>query len=65
MTQEYIKYDMVLWQNYLVSKYGDNIPDKIPTINLGEIDFIIPPLLGATPESFKAIQKHNAKKGIF
>lgn len=64
MTQEYVQYDMVLWQNYLKTKYGDNIPEKI-TLNLGEIDFIIPPLLGATPESFKGLQRHNAKKGIF
>jgi hypothetical protein len=64
MTQEYIKYDSVLWQNYLKSKYGENIPNRI-VLDLGEIDFIIPPLLGVNPDSFKGLQKHNAKKGIF
>lgn len=58
------EYDIILWQNYLKSKFGDNVPERF-VINLGEIDFPIPPLLGVDPESFKALQKHNAKKSIF
>jgi hypothetical protein len=60
----------VNWEAYL-EKYKD-APCNPPTgingplkINLGEIDFYIPPLLGTTAESMKAIQKHNAKKRIF
>ena len=53
-----------LWKLYLQAKFGDNVPIKF-TINLGEIDFWIPPLLGVDRESFRAIQKHNAKKSIF
>ena len=58
------EYDNILWQNYLKSKFGDNVPEKF-VINLGEIDFCIPPLLGVDTDSFKAIQKHNAKTAIF
>jgi hypothetical protein len=58
------EYDTILWQNYLKEKFGDKVPETF-IVNLGEIDFCIPPLLGINPESFKAIQKHNAKKSIF
>lgn len=58
------EYDTILWQNYLKSKFGDNLPERF-VINLGEIDFPIPPLLGVNSDSFKAIQKHNAKNSIF
>lgn len=60
------------WEKYLAEKHkgtvpweeqgGDNGPIKI---NLGEIDFYIPPLLGVDAESMKAIAKHNAKHRIF
>jgi hypothetical protein len=58
------------WESYLnnhqtvpwETQQGENGPIKI---NLGDIDFYISPLLGTTPESMKAIQKHNAKVTIF
>lgn len=53
------------WENYLKSKFGNNIPDGPIKIDLAEIDFVIPPLLGTTVESMKTISKHNAKIGIF
>lgn len=53
------------WENYLRKKFGNAVPDEAFKINLGEIDFYIPPLLGNTAESMKAIQKHNAKNRIF
>jgi hypothetical protein len=62
----------ISWEKYLAEKHkgtvpweeqsGENGPIKI---DLGDIDFYIPPLLGTTPESMKAIQKHNAKHRIF
>ena len=53
------------WETYLKGKFGNNIPDGPLKIDLSEIDFIIPPLLGTTVESIKIINKHNAKIGIF
>lgn len=49
---------------YLQRKYGDTIQEPIK-IDLGEIDFYLPPLLGIDSESMKAIQKHNQKINIF
>ena len=55
------------WEEYLAGRRKDDIKDEIEPIeiNLGEIDFYIPPLLGANVESMKAIAKHNAKQRIF
>lgn len=56
------------WESYLEANKdapwntSSNGPIKL---NLGEIDFYIPPLLGIDAESMRAIQKHNAKKRIF
>jgi hypothetical protein len=61
-----IEYDLILWENYLQSKFGDK--DKRPekfVINLGDVDFLIPPLQGVDGVSFNAIKKHNSKKGVF
>ena len=55
----------ILLENYLKEKYKDTSSPGPYKIDLGEIDFIIPPILGADPKSFKTLQKHNAKKGIF
>jgi hypothetical protein len=53
------------WEAYLKRKYPlDNIP-KVIILDISEIDFYIPPLLGINTNSFKAIQKHNAKISIF
>jgi hypothetical protein len=54
----------IYWKAYLLQKFGNNIPISF-TLDLGEIDFWIPPLLGKNSESFKAIQKHNAKHRVF
>lgn len=53
------------WERYLRKKFGDTVPDGKLAVDLGEIDFRIPPLLGATAESMRAIQKHNARQGVF
>ncbi len=55
---------MVLWENYLQTKFGDSRPDRF-VVNLGELDFLIPPLLGVDGASFNGIKKHNSKKGVF
>ena len=60
----------VNWEAYLEKRKDApwNKPQQVNgpiKINLGEIDFYIPPLLGVDAESMKAIQKHNAKKRIF
>lgn len=52
------------FHNYLTKKYGDDIKEPIH-IDLGEVDFYIPPLLGIDADSMKAIQKHNQKINIF
>jgi len=52
------------WKDYLKNKFGDNIPEQF-TVNLGEIDFYLPPLHGINADSFNAIKKHNAKNNIF
>jgi hypothetical protein len=55
------------WENYL-KNYEDVPGEKTPTafkIDLKDIDFYIPPLLGADVDSMKAIAKHNAKHRIF
>jgi len=55
------------WEDYL-KNYKDDPSEKIPNafkIDLKNIDFYIPPLLGADADSMKAIAKHNAKKRIF
>jgi hypothetical protein len=52
------------WENYLKRKFGDCIPTKF-VLQLGEIDFYLPPLLGTTPDSAKQIEKHNSKIGVF
>jgi hypothetical protein len=54
-----------LWNAYLREKYGSEIPEGPLKINLGEIKFYIPPLLGIDATSMKAIAKHNAKHRIF
>lgn len=58
------------WEKYLETQ--QTVPWKEQTsengpikINLGEIDFYIPPLLGIDAESMNSIRKHNAKIGIF
>ena len=61
MTEEY----KVLLEKYLKEKYGDTSSNGPYLINLGEIDFLIPPLLGSDIDSFKSLKKENAKKGIF
>jgi hypothetical protein len=53
------------WEAYLEKKFNGSIPDGAIQIDLGEIDFYIPPLLGTTADSYKAICKHNSKIGIF
>jgi len=52
------------WEEFLKKKFGDSIPSSF-TLDLGEIEFYIPPLLAKTSEGFKAIQKHNAKYRVF
>ena len=59
-----IEYDLILWENYLQDKFGNNRPDRF-VIDLGELDFLIPPLQGVDGASFNAIKKHNSKKGVF
>jgi hypothetical protein len=61
MTEEY----KVLLEKHLKEKYGDISSNGPYLINLGEIDFLIPPLLGSDVKSFKSLKKENAKKGIF
>jgi hypothetical protein len=53
------------WEAYLNSSKIEPTHNGSIKIDLKDIDFYIPPLLGITPEDFKAIQKHNAKKRIF
>jgi hypothetical protein len=53
------------WNAYLKKKYGEEIPHGPIEIDLGEIDFYIPPLLAYDTKGFRTIQKHNAKKRIF
>jgi hypothetical protein len=54
------------WNEFLKSHpeivFIDGKPSKI---DLADIDFWIPPLLGANADSMKAIEKHNSKLGIF
>lgn len=52
------------WLEYLES---NNLMEneKSFKINLRDIDFYIPPLLGVDAESMNSIRKHNAKIGIF
>ena len=52
------------WEEYL-KLHNLNEKEESFKINLGEIDFFIPPLLGINAESMNAIRKHNAKIGIF
>ena len=52
------------WKNYLQNKFGNDIPDKF-VINLGEIDFQIPPVMATTSIGFKILVKHNARIGVF
>jgi hypothetical protein len=52
------------WKEYLAKKFGENIPVSF-TLDLGEINFWIPPLLGKDTPSFKAINNHNAKHRVF
>lgn len=55
----------ILLENYIKKKYGETDSNGPFKIDLGEIDFVIPALHGSTVESFKALQKHNAKHKIF
>lgn len=52
------------WEQYLKTH---NLSEKEESfkINLRDIDFYIPPLLGIDAESMNSIRKHNAKIGIF
>jgi hypothetical protein len=51
------------WENYLKTR---EVGEKEPIqLNLRDIDFYIPPLLGIDAESMNSIRKHNAKIGIF
>ncbi len=51
----------VLW---LMDRILDQPPIRVQ-IDLSEVNFYIPPLLGVTVEAFKAIQRHNERIGIF
>ena len=53
------------WNAYLREKFGSEIPEGPLKVNLGDIKFFIPPLLGIDSVSMKAIKKHNAKYRIF
>jgi hypothetical protein len=53
------------WECYLTTKFDGKNPPKSFILDLGDLDFCIPPLLVVNRESFNAIKKHNAKKGIF
>jgi len=52
------------WDRFLKNKFGSEIPERF-VVNLKEIDFYLPPLLGTTPDSSREIQKHNLKIAIF
>lgn len=53
------------WECYLITKFEGKEPPTSFILDLADITYPIPPLLGINRESFHAIQKHNAKKGIF
>lgn len=52
-------------QEHKLEPVDPEIPDGALHLNLADVDFYIPPLLGTTTESMKAIARHNAKIGIF
>ena len=53
------------WECYLITRFEGKEPPTSFIINLGDLNFPIPPLLGIDRDSFNAIKKHNLKKGIF
>ena len=52
------------WKEFLTKKFGTNIPYKF-VINLSEVNFVIPPVMAATTDGFKVLQRHNARVGVF
>jgi hypothetical protein len=52
------------WNAFLYKKFGNTIPNKF-VLDLSEIDFIIPAVMATNALSWKAIDSHNKRIGVF